>query len=56
MKTLEQIEKNIRNAKKIIEMVVCARIYIRNKARTLNVPRFNEVNPIQREYAILGEI
>lgn len=32
----------------IVVMVMCARIYIRNKSGKLIVPRFNEVKPVLR--------
>lgn len=32
----------------IVEMVICARIYIRNKSGVLTIPRFNEVKPVLR--------
>lgn len=38
-----------------VKAIVCSRIYIRNKSDNLKIPRVDDVKPIIRAYATLGE-
>ena len=38
----------------VVEMVICARVYIRSKNGRLHVPRGSEIKPIKTCYAVLG--